>query len=194
MSLLQDRQGNVLAKRSHGMNDRLWQRLFGLVHSHAHPKDPDTSKIKNAQGLPLPTSLDGKPAQEFLISPQEQEKRRGTMEKICLACHSSQWVKGHFARLEESLKTTDAMTLASTRLLAEAWQKGLAQGPAQGGSLFDEYIERIWAQQWLFHANSVRFSSAMAGADYGAFAGGRWNLGKNLRLMHDWLKQREVKK
>ena len=194
MSLLIDGQGKVKAQRSHRLNDRLWWRLFGLVYSHPHPRDPDTSKIKNQEGLPLPTSLDGKPAQDFLISPQEQAGRRQAMGNICLACHGASWVEGHFARLEETLKTTDAMTLSSTRLLARAWEKGLTQGPAPKGSPFDEYLERVWVQQWLFHANSVRLSAAMAGADYGVFAGGRWELGKNLRLMHEWLKDREGKK
>jgi hydroxylamine dehydrogenase len=43
-------------------------------------------------------------------------------------------------------------------------------------------------EQWLFYANSTRFSSAMAGADYGVFANGRWFMAKNLRDMIDWPK------
>jgi len=55
-------------------------------------------------------------------------------------------------------------------------------------SIFDEAIEKMWVEQWLFYANSVRFASAMSGADYGAFANGRWYLNKNLQQMSDWLK------
>jgi hydroxylamine dehydrogenase len=43
-------------------------------------------------------------------------------------------------------------------------------------------------EQWLFYANSTRYSSAMAGADYGVFANGRWFMAKNLQEMVDWLK------
>ncbi len=46
----------------------------------------------------------------------------------------------------------------------------------------------MWVEQWLFFANSTRFASAMAGADYGVFANGRWYMSKNLQQMSDWLK------
>jgi hypothetical protein len=42
-------------------------------------------------------------------------------------------------------------------------------------------------EQWLFYANSTRYASAMAGADYGVFANGRWYLNKNIEEMMDWL-------
>ena len=82
------------------------------------------------------------------------------------------------------------MTLTTTRILFTAWDKGLARGPAQKESPFDESIEKKWVEQWLFYANSVRFSSAMCGADYGVFENGRWNLSKNTREMADWLEAR----
>lgn len=192
VSLLVDAEGAVLAKRSHRMNDRLWWRLIGLIYSHPHPKDPDTSKIRNANGMPLATTLDGKPAAKFLIGEKEQAARRGTMAKICLGCHSKQWVDGQFQRLEASIKSADAMVLASTRILQDAWQAGLALGPGKG-SLFDEYIEQLWIEQWLLYANSVRLASAMIGADMGVFENGRWNMAKNVQQMHDWLKARQGK-
>jgi hypothetical protein len=45
----------------------------------------------------------------------------------------------------------------------------------------------MWVEQWLFYANSTRFASAMTGADYGAFANGRWHLSKNIQKMLDWI-------
>jgi hydroxylamine dehydrogenase len=59
---------------------------------------------------------------------------------------------------------------------------------AQKDSPFNEYIEKKWVEQWLFYANSTRFASAMAGADYGVFAEGRWYLSKNIQEMLDHLK------
>ncbi|MEJ2726629.1 MAG: hypothetical protein P8175_18745 [Deltaproteobacteria bacterium] len=61
-------------------------------------------------------------------------------------------------------------------------------GPAQKDSLFNEAIEKKWVEQWLFYANSTRLATAMAGADYGTFANGRWYLSKNMQEMLDWLR------
>jgi hypothetical protein len=47
----------------------------------------------------------------------------------------------------------------------------------------------MWLEQWLFYANSVRFASAMMGADYGVFERGRWHQHKNLREMAEKLRQ-----
>jgi len=78
------------------------------------------------------------------------------------------------------------MTLTATQLLISAGEKGIAQGPAQKDSVFNEAIEKMWVEQWLFYANSTRLASAMGGADYGVFANGRWNLSKNIQEMLDW--------
>lgn len=190
MSLVVSPDGQVISQRSHGAADRLPWRIFGLIYSHAHPKSPDTSIIRNAEGLPLPTSLDGKPAAGFLIDAAEQDKRKARMEKLCLSCHSRGWVDGHWARFVDTLRVTDAMTLTATRMVMTAWEKGLAKGLAQKSSVFDEAIEKKWVEQWLFYANSTRFSAAMSGADYGVFADGRWSMSKNVRDMQDWLDSR----
>ena len=111
VSLLVDPDGELVAQRTHQMNNRIAWRIFGLVYSHAHPKDPDTTKIRNKDGLPLPTAFDGTPAADFLIGPDEQAKRRTEMETICLNCHGTSWVRGHFARYDKSHETTNAATL-----------------------------------------------------------------------------------
>ncbi len=185
-SLIVDEEGNVIAKRTHQMNDRSAWRLFGLIYAHPHPKDPDTTIIKNKAGLPLPTELTGEPVSEYLIDAQEMKRRQENMKKVCLACHATNWVEGQFARMENTIKTTNQQTLAATQILLKAWEAGVAKGLPS--SIFDEAIEKMWVEQWLFYANSTRFASAMAGADYGAFANGRWFLNKNLQDMADWLK------
>jgi len=186
-SLIVNGDGEIVAERTHQMNNRLPWRLFGLIYAHAHPKSPDTSVIRNRAGLPLPTELTGEPARKYLIDPKEQDSRLMGLKKICLSCHATGWVDGHFERLENTLKTTNRMTLTATRILFSAWEKGAAKGPSQKGSIFDEAIEKMWVEQWLFYANSTRFASAMTGADYGAFANGRWHLSKNIQKMLDWL-------
>ncbi|NLA75685.1 MAG: hydroxylamine oxidase, partial [Deltaproteobacteria bacterium] len=188
--LLIDTEGNLIAERTHQMNDRLYKRIFGLIYSHPHPVSPDTTIIKNNAGLPLPTELTGEPVQGFLIDQAEQDKRKGAMQNICLSCHSTGWVEGHFNRFENTIKTTDQMTLAATHVLIEAWAKGAANGLDKKDSIFNEGIEKKWIEQWLFYANSTRFASAMSGADYGAFANGRYYLSKNIQDMIDWLRLR----
>ncbi len=187
-SLLAGPDGEVLVERTHRMNDRLPWRLFGLVYSHPHPQSPDTSKIRNKAGLPLPTELTGEPVDLFLIQPQELDTRLQNMKQVCWNCHSTSWVEAHFQKLENTLSSTNQSTLAATRILLRAWEQGLASRE----NPFEEPIEKHWVQQWLFFANSTRFASAMGAADYGVFANGRWNLSKNLSEMWEWLRQAEA--
>jgi hydroxylamine dehydrogenase len=187
VSLVVNNEGEVVSERTHRMNDRLPWRMMGLIYSHPHPRSPDTTIIRNKAGLPLPTELTGEPAGDYLIGAEEQDKRRAIMQKTCRSCHSREWVEGHWARFENTIRSTNEMTLAATKIVIAAWEKGAAKGLAQNDSIFNEAIEKKWVEQWLFFANSTRFASAMLGADYGVFADGRWYLSKNVQDMADWL-------
>jgi hypothetical protein len=193
VSLLATEDGTVITERSHKMMDRLDWRIFGLIYAHPQPLSPDTTIIRNKAGLPLPTELSGEPVSEFLIGPKEQAVRKENMQTVCLSCHTSSWTDGHFRRFENSIYTTNEMTLSATNILINAWEKGYAKGIAQKDSIFNETIEKLWVEHWLFYANSIRFASAMAGADYGVFANGRWYMTKNLQEMVDWLKLKSNK-
>jgi hydroxylamine dehydrogenase len=190
VSLITGDGGKVISERTHRMNDRLPWRIFGLIYAHPHPRSADTTVIRNKAGLPLPTDFTGETAEPFLIDKAEQDRRLKTLQGVCLSCHSQAWVEGHFQRLENTIKTTNQMTLAATEVMTAIWDQGLAKGLAQKASPFDEAIEKKWMEQWLFYANSTRFASAMMGADYGVFANGRWYLRKNLQEMVEWLTDR----
>ena len=185
VSLLVAPDGQVRAERTHQMNDRLAWRIFGLIYAHAHPKSADTTIIKNKDGLPLPTALDGTPAEAYLISENEQEKRNRAMKGVCRSCHSGGWVDGHFERFENTIETTNHQTAVATQIMSKAWQEKAAD---PSDSLFNESLERKWVEQWLFYGNSTRFASAMMGADYGVFANGRWYQSKNPHDMLELLK------
>lgn len=187
VSLITDGEGNPVAERTHRMNDRLPWRIFGLVYAHAHPKSPDTSVIKNKAGLPLPTELTGEPAADYLIDSPEQDKRRQAMHRVCFSCHSREWVDNHWTRFENTIRTTNASTLTGTQIMQTIWEKNLARGISQKDSLFNEGIERKWSDLWLFYANTVRFSSAMSGGDYGVFENGRYFMTGQIQEMKDWL-------
>jgi len=179
-SLLASPDGEVLAERTHDFGARLWVRLFGLVYSHPQPKSGNTTSIRNKDGLPLPTAFTGEPATEYLIDKAEQDRRLTAMKGLCTSCHGTSWVSGHFEKLESTLKETDRMTLAATVLLLEAWDRKVADKT----NPFDDMIEQMWARQWLFYSNSVRYASAMTGApDYAAFKNGWWELTANLSNM-----------
>ncbi|MBN1211364.1 MAG: hydroxylamine oxidase [candidate division Zixibacteria bacterium] len=195
VSLVVNEDEEIIAERTHRMNDRLDRRIFGLIYAHPHPKSPRTSIISNKNGLPLPTELTGEPVAEFLIDSTEQVQRNTSLKKVCLACHGEQWVAGHFEGLRKTIEETNAVTLTATDIISQIWRDGLAQGLPQGANVFDEAVEKMWVEQWLFFANSTRFAAAMGGADYGVFANGRWYQSKNIRQMHDWLQmRRELRK
>jgi hydroxylamine dehydrogenase len=187
VSLVVNDDGDVVAERTHQMNDRLAWRIFGLPYAHPHPRSPDTTIIRNKAGLPLPTELTGEPVLEYLIDEGEQKTRRARMEQVCISCHSQSWVEGHFTRYENTIRKTNEMTLTATKILLAAWEQGVAKGLAENDSIFNEAIEKKWVEQWLFYANSTRYSSAMIGADYGVFANGRWYMSKNIQEMVDRL-------
>jgi hypothetical protein len=178
-------EGDMVAERTHRMSDRLPWRILGLIYAHPHPKSPDTSAIVNADGLQLPTTLGGELASKFVISKDEMDKRRDTLHKVCLSCHTRDWVIGHWQRLERTIATANESTRAATEVVRQAWKQGVADDKE---SLFDEAIEKQWVEHWLFFANSTRFASAMTGADYGVFDNGRWYMAKNLQQILDRLK------
>lgn len=187
MSLLVGADGEVINRRSHKISDRLSWRIFGLIYAHPQPKDPDTTMIRNRAGLSLPTDFDGTPAGAFLIDAATQAQRRDTMTATCRACHDASWVAGHFQRLDHAIATSNATVRTGTAIMETIWKQGLAYGLGQDASPFDEAIERKWTDVWLFYANHVRYSAAMAGGgDMGVFENGRYHLAKTVVDMQDW--------
>jgi len=167
--------------------------VAGLAPTLA-PRTAQAAPEGGEAGLPLPVDFAGNFAKEGLIDQKEQQKRTQKMKASCMNCHSGTWVEKHFENLAHAIKETNRATLAATQLMQQAWDKGLCQGVAQGANPFDEGLERMWTLTWLFYANSTRFASAMAGADYGVFANGRWKLSQNLREMAEWVEWRLPKK
>lgn len=181
-SLLVSPDGKVIAERTHDFGSRLWVRLFGLIYAHPQPKSGDTTIIKNKDGLPLPVSFSGELASGYLIDEAEQKERMKVMKNVCNGCHNSDWVNGHFEKLDSTIRETNMMTLTATKMIVQAWEKGIEDK----SNPFDEALEKRWVRQWLFYANSIRYASAMTGApDYTAFKYGWWDLSENLSNMMD---------
>jgi hypothetical protein len=192
VSLLVNTEGDLVTRRTHRMNDRLAWRLFGLIYAHPHPRSPDTSIIRNQNGQPLPTTLNGEYAAKYLIGKDEQKERRQTMQSICLNCHATSWVQSYFARHDHTIQRTNAHTIAATRIMGRIWERNYASGLSQGASPFDEAIEKKWSSLWLFYANSIRYTSAMAGGgDYSVFGDGYYQFAQGVTELEEWLRFRE---
>ncbi|PID73544.1 MAG: hydroxylamine oxidase [Desulfobacterales bacterium] len=191
ISGLVDTDGAPVATRSHEMTDRLPWRIFGLIYAHPWPRNPDTAVIRNKSGLPLPTDLDGTPADEFLIDGNTRERRTEAMQSVCNACHTTSWTTAHWRRFENTIHRSNADVAAATSVMREIWKRGYAKGPDQEESPFDEAVERQWTPIWLFYANTVRFASAMGGGgDYAVFAQGRHQLSRQIVYLEEWLRMR----
>jgi hypothetical protein len=193
VSLLVNSDDEVISERTHEMKNRLSWRIFGLVYAHPQPKSPDTTIIRNKNGRPLPTDLEGGFADKFLLTAEEQAANTQTMQATCRACHDTSWIEGHWRRYQNTIKRTNAETLTITEMMREAWNRGYAKGLDQGANPFDEALERQWSDAWLIYANTVRFASAMAGGgDFGVFADGRYQLSRAAIDLHDWLERRQA--
>jgi hypothetical protein len=113
------------------------------------------------------------------------------MKNVCRGCHSTRWIDDHFARMDNTVRETNEMTLSATKLMIEAWEKGIEDK----ANPFDEQIEKLWIRQWLFYTNSIRYASAMTGApDYAAFKNGWWDLSENLQKMRDMIDSKDTVK
>ncbi len=190
VSLLVNTDEEVINERSHEMKNRLAWRIFGLIYAHPQPKSPDTTIIRNKDGLPLPTDFEGGFADKYLLSAEEQAANTQTMQATCLACHGTSWVEGHWRRYHNTIKHSNAAVRTVTDLMDEGWRRGYAKGLDQNANPFDEHGERMWSDTWLFYANTVRFAAAMAGGgDYGVFADGRYQLSQATIDMHEWLER-----
>ena len=178
-ALLVSPSGDLIAQRTHDFGSRLWVRIFGLVYSHPQPKTGKTYEIKNKDGLPLPATFTNIPASDYLISADEQHTRQANMTRVCTSCHSTNWANSFFEKMDKTNAEADKLVEASTNLLAKAWELKIADKT----NPFDELIEQMWVEQWLFYANSIRYAAAMAGPDYAAFKNGFWNGTRNLNDM-----------
>jgi hypothetical protein len=186
MSLLTNTDNDLISERTHRLNDRLPWRLFGLVYAHPHPVSPDTTVIRNKNGLPLPTAFDGTFSTEHLIDEKERLARQQRMQAACFTCHDSAWVKGHWQRFENTIRKTNGDIRATTAIMQEFWQAGYAD---MVNNPFDEAIEKKWTDAWQFYANAIRFASAMGGGgDYGVYADGHYQLSQTILEMNDQLK------
>ena len=117
VSLLINTDEEVVVERTHQMNNRLPWRILGLIYAHPHPANPDTSIIRNKDGLPLPTDFSGGFAANYLIDESEMGTRRQAMQAAWQAgdleelMTAARWLKGSAGTLGFDLFTEPAEQL-----------------------------------------------------------------------------------
>ncbi|MBU2515645.1 hydroxylamine oxidase [bacterium] len=186
-ALLVNGAGNPIVERTHDFGSRLWVRIFGLPYTHAQPKEGGTFRIKNADGLPLPITFDGKPASSFLITEAEQQSRQQQMKKVCGSCHGTSWNNQFFSQMDRTNQEVDHIVKTATQLVQTAWKNKLADP----SNPFDEELELMWVRHWLFYGSSARYGAAMSGPDYVGFKYGWWDLTETLVNLESLIKEKE---
>ena len=97
--------------------------------------------IRNQDGQPLPTDLNGGFASDYLIDENEIQKRTAAMQKICLNCHGTGWVTGHWKQFENTIAESNAETLTATGFMRDIWKSGLAEGLERDKNPFVEALK-----------------------------------------------------
>ncbi len=182
VSQIVDKNGNIIARRTHKLIDRLPYRLLG-IYATPHTKPAKTFTVKNSMGLPLPYELNGTPVKSAVIDNKELNQRMENMKAVCLACHAQTLVNNHFKEMKWMIDYSNNQIAQTTNLLADVWEKNIEKGIPQGQNPFDGPIEKLWTQSWLFYGTAIRYGAAMGSADYTSFANGKWQLGKTLKEM-----------
>ncbi len=90
---------------------------------------------------------------------QEREK----MEKVCLACHSEDWTKGHFTRFDAVIANyNDNYFKPMKKLIDDLYEKKLLSKEKK----LDEKLEIDMYELWHHEGRRARFGAAMMAPDY----------------------------
>jgi hypothetical protein len=90
-----------------------------------------------------------------------QERKK--MEKVCLACHSEDWTKGHFTRFDAVVANyNDNYFKPMKKLVDELYEKKLLSKKKD----LDEKLEIDMYELWHNEGRRARFGAAMMAPDY----------------------------
>jgi len=91
------------------------------------------------------------------------KEERGKMKKVCLACHSPAWTDGHFARLDDVVKTyNDDYFIPMKKKVSKLYDKKLLDKTLP----MDEKLEVELYELWHHEGRRARFGAAMMAPDY----------------------------
>jgi hypothetical protein len=90
------------------------------------------------------------------------EKRRASMQDVCMACHQSSWVENFYVQYEGTIQLYNEKF---ARPAQEIMNK-LYQAEKLTATPFDEELEYIFFELWHHEGRRARMGTAMMGPDY----------------------------
>ncbi|UCG57442.1 MAG: hypothetical protein JSU70_21565 [Phycisphaerales bacterium] len=91
------------------------------------------------------------------------QEEREKMEKICKACHSENWTRGHFTRFDATIVSyNDNYFKPMKKLIDELYEKKLLDKRKN----LDEKLEIEMYELWHHEGRRARFGAAMMAPDY----------------------------
>jgi hypothetical protein len=91
------------------------------------------------------------------------QDERKKMEKVCLACHSENWTKGHFTRFDAVIANyNDNYFKPMKKLIDQLYEKKLLSKEKN----LDEELEIDMYELWHHEGRRARFGAAMMAPDY----------------------------
>jgi hydroxylamine dehydrogenase len=161
--------GNV-KKSTHDVGERLYWELQPKV-SVPQWKGPDEVDM----------------VLERVADKQKAEQGRINMEAICMECHSSGWVNGHFEEFDKVVSDYNMVWSYTDNLLKEAYEKGLADKAIP----VDETPEIMHYLIWHHSGRRWRMGAAMMGPDWTHWNGAVDTILINLGTMINDIELRE---
>jgi hydroxylamine dehydrogenase len=90
------------------------------------------------------------------------EDRRGKMQTVCRACHTTSYINSHYENLDNFVVLyNDKFAKPTSAIMTELSETGATTPTA-----FDDWIEWIWWELWHHEGRRARTGAAMSGPDY----------------------------
>jgi len=93
----------------------------------------------------------------------DYRNEREKMMKVCLQCHSEEWVNGHFDNLDRVVETYNTLYYEPIRKMMDELY---ASGKLTEDTYFDEELEWEFYELWHHEGRRARMGAAMMAPDY----------------------------
>lgn len=110
------------------------------------------------------------------------EENRERMEKVCMQCHSPEWVENYFKKYEMVLEDYNITAKYTLALLNKMYDEGLIDK----SNPIDEFPEFMWYYVWHHDGRRWRMGASMMGPDYTHWNGAVDTVFDKLGRMIDW--------
>jgi len=124
-------------------------------HLSATPKQPITHDVGQRISWTLRPPIS--------VTKEDWEKKRANMKDVCVNCHGSSFVDGHYAQFDGIVNLyNEKYAKPGLALFKKAKELKLGEGTAN----FSNKYEWIWWEIWHHEGRRARHGAAMMGPDY----------------------------